>query len=151
MKIDTGFLRAHRRALIGGGLLLVAVVLAVSVGRGKPESQAQAPAGAGAAARPALSVTTTLPRSESWPEMLAAAGNVAAWQEATIGAEISNFRILEVRADGSEEVLTFTEDPFFNAPEDSYTFLEDGLVTIEDGRIVAVGPYDPQSAEGIPV
>ena len=104
MKIDTGFLRAHRRALIVGGLILVAAALALSFGRGKPAAQAPAPAGAGGAPRPALSVTVTSPRSESWPEMLAAAGNVAAWQEATIGAEISNYRILEVRAEVGDAV-----------------------------------------------
>lgn len=48
-------------------------------------------------------------------------------------------------------VLTFTRDPFFNAPEDSYTFLEDGLVIIEDGRIVSAGPYSAQAAQGLQV
>ena len=104
MKIDTGFLRAHRRALIVGGLILVAAALVLSFGHGKPAAQPPTPAGAGGAPRPALSVTVTSPRSESWPEMLAAAGNVAAWQEATIGAEISNYRILEVRAEVGDTV-----------------------------------------------
>ncbi|MDL2226846.1 guanine deaminase [Deltaproteobacteria bacterium OttesenSCG-928-M10] len=46
-------------------------------------------------------------------------------------------------------VLTFTKDPFFHKPEDSYLFIEDALVEIQDGRFTRVEPYDPQTAEGI--
>jgi RND family efflux transporter MFP subunit len=47
-------------------------------------------------ARPALTVTTTTPQSSDWPQTLTANGNIAAWQEAIIGAEISNYRLTEV-------------------------------------------------------
>lgn len=57
-----------------------------------------------AAARPALSVETVRPQSEEWPLTLAANGNVAAWQEALIGAEIGGYRITEVRADVGDAV-----------------------------------------------
>lgn len=50
------------------------------------------------AAKPALSVTTTTPQLLDWPQTLKASGNIAAWQEAVIGPEISNYRITEVRA-----------------------------------------------------
>jgi RND family efflux transporter MFP subunit len=50
------------------------------------------------AAKPALTVTTTTPQLLDWPQVLKASGNIAAWQEAVIGPEISNYRIIEVRA-----------------------------------------------------
>jgi RND family efflux transporter MFP subunit len=58
---------------------------------GAPSSEAAAPAG-----RPALTVTVTTPRLAEWPRMLAAYGNVAPWQEAVIGAELSGYRLTEV-------------------------------------------------------
>ncbi len=49
-------------------------------------------------AKPALTVTTTTPQLLDWSQTLKASGNIAAWQEAVIGPEISNYRITEVRA-----------------------------------------------------
>jgi len=56
------------------------------------------------ASKPALSVTTTTPQVIDWPLTLKASGNIAAWQEAVIGPEISNFRITEVRANVGDVV-----------------------------------------------
>ena len=55
------------------------------------------PPPAAPAARPALTVSVAHPQPFDWPLTLAANGNVVAWQEAIIGAEIANFRITEVR------------------------------------------------------
>jgi hypothetical protein len=44
-------------------------------------------------------LTGTTPLLRDWPQTLSASGNVAAWQEAIIDPEISNYRITEVRAD----------------------------------------------------
>lgn len=49
-----------------------------------------------AAIKPSLSVEIITPQRIEWPEVLVANGNIAAWQEAIIGAEISNFRLTEV-------------------------------------------------------
>src|SRR5512137_2706066 len=57
------------------------------------------PPPAAAAARPALTVSATRPQQSDWPLTLAANGNVVAWQEAIIGAEIANYRITEVAVD----------------------------------------------------
>ena len=46
----------------------------------------------------ALTVTTTAPQVLDWPLTLKANGNIAAWQEAVIGPELSNYRITEVHA-----------------------------------------------------
>ena len=57
-----------------------------------------------AAAKPALTVSLTMPQREEWPQVLAANGNVVAWQEAVIGPEISNYRITEVLAQVGDKV-----------------------------------------------
>ena len=46
--------------------------------------------------KPALTVTITKPQTEQWPQVTMANGNVAAWQEVIIGAEISGYRLTEV-------------------------------------------------------
>lgn len=51
-----------------------------------------------AAPKPALTVTTVQPQRSPWAVQLSANGNVAAWQEASIGSEASGLRLLEVRA-----------------------------------------------------
>lgn len=56
------------------------------------------------AAKPALTVSLTAPQMADWPKLLPANGNVVAWQEAVIGAEISNYRITEVRAQVGDKV-----------------------------------------------
>lgn len=50
------------------------------------------------AAKAALTVTTVMPQRLDWPQTLKASGNIAAWQEAIIGPEISNYRITEISA-----------------------------------------------------
>jgi len=55
-------------------------------------------------AKPALTVMAITPQRVEWPRMLAANGNIAAWQEAVIGAEISNLRLTEVRVNVGDRV-----------------------------------------------
>jgi RND family efflux transporter MFP subunit len=52
----------------------------------------------------ALTVTTTAPQVLDWPLTLKANGNIAAWQEAVIGPELSNYRITEVHANVGDVV-----------------------------------------------
>ena len=62
------------------------------------------PAAAAPQSKPALTVTATAPQLRDWPQTLTASGNVAAWQEAVIGPEISNYRITAVRANVGDKV-----------------------------------------------
>ena len=55
-------------------------------------------------AKPALTVMAITPQWVEWPRLLPANGNVAAWQEAVISAEISNLRLTEVRVNIGEKV-----------------------------------------------
>ena len=57
-----------------------------------------------AAPRPTLSVALTLPRREEWPRTLAAQGNVVAWQEAAVGAELSGYRVTDVLVNVGDRV-----------------------------------------------
>ena len=56
------------------------------------------------AAKPALTVSTTQPSPTALPVSLAANGNVAAWQEAVVGAEATGLRLTEVRANVGDVV-----------------------------------------------
>ena len=55
-------------------------------------------------ARPALTVSLVMPQSGEWPQRLAANGNVAAWQEAVIGAEAVGLRLTEVLVNVGDNV-----------------------------------------------
>ncbi len=67
----------------------------------KADTKNAAPA---ATAKPALTVTTTQASSAEWALNLGATGNVAAWQEASLGAELSGLRLTEVRVNVGDEV-----------------------------------------------
>ena len=86
-------------------LSFVAVALAAGaffyVSARKPDA---APASAQAAPKPALTVTVALPERLRLPIRLAANGNIAAWQEAVIGAESSGLRLTEVRVNVGDVV-----------------------------------------------
>ena len=54
--------------------------------------------------KPALTVTTTQPVAASLPIKLAANGNVAAWQEASVSSESNGLRLTEVRVNVGDVV-----------------------------------------------
>lgn len=57
-----------------------------------------------AAQRPALTVTVDVPRRDSLPLRLSANGDIAAWQEASIGAGVADLRLTEVRVNVGDVV-----------------------------------------------
>lgn len=59
---------------------------------------------AAAAPRPALTVTTAKPETTKLPVRLAANGNIAAWQEASVGTEANGLRLTEVRVNVGDAV-----------------------------------------------
>ena len=66
---------------------------------------AKAPdAAAAAEAKPVLTVEVVTPRKDSWPGQLDASGHVAAWQEASIGTELSGVRLEEVLVNVGDSV-----------------------------------------------
>lgn len=57
-----------------------------------------------AAPKPALTVQLTQPKSANLPIRLAANGNVAAWQEASVGTEANGLRVAELHANVGDAV-----------------------------------------------
>ncbi len=66
---------------------------------GNTQTSAPAPEGA-----PALTVELTTPQRVEWPQVISANGNIAAWQEAAIGAEISGASLTDVLVNVGDEV-----------------------------------------------
>ncbi len=79
----------------GLSLMLVALLAACSSGEQADAPKTAAPAGASSAtpAKPALVVTTVRASEREIERSFGANGNVAAWQEASIGAEAGDLRI----------------------------------------------------------
>jgi RND family efflux transporter MFP subunit len=80
---------------------LLAVGIFVALGDRQPRANEKKDA---AAVRPALTVTTTPPRTTQLPVKLAANGNIAAWQEASVGAEVAGLRLTEVNVNVGDRV-----------------------------------------------
>lgn len=92
--------------LVALAVLLVAVALAVVfAARPKADSQPQDEVKPAAApARPALTVTVAKPEDTELVLTLPANGNIAAWQEASVGSEASGLRLSEVRVNVGDMV-----------------------------------------------
>ncbi len=65
---------------------------------GTGDDETASPATAAAPAKPALTVTSVLPQLGRLPMQLSANGSIAAWQEASVGAEANGLRLAELRA-----------------------------------------------------
>ncbi len=92
-----------RRLLVRVGALLLlagAIVWIATRDGGSPSAEPAATD----SPRPALTVSLIKPKAADWPRTLAANGNVAAWQEAVIGAEISNYRLSAVLVNVGDRV-----------------------------------------------
>ncbi len=72
--------------------------------RGKPAGKAVERPKEAAVARPTLTVTVATPESSELDVTLPANGNVAAWQEASIGSESTGLRLAEVRVNVGDVV-----------------------------------------------
>ena len=57
-----------------------------------------------AAPAPALTVTSTTAREVHWPIVLTASGSVTAWQEASVGAQIGGYQLIDVLVNVGDHV-----------------------------------------------
>lgn len=80
-------------AVIGGFTGIYAVA---KTSGNEPAAGVSAPKSA-ATGRAVLTVVLTSPQLVEWPRIITANGNIAAWQEAVIGSEISGYPITELR------------------------------------------------------
>lgn len=101
MNTHTPSLLAQPKPLL---LAASAVAMAVALLLAPLGTLAQAPAATANAPKPALTVTVDAPTRATWSQTLSANGNVAAWQEASVGAEANGLRLAEVRAQVGDHV-----------------------------------------------
>jgi RND family efflux transporter MFP subunit len=85
-------------AAIALAVLLAGAAMFTLLGKSHAENKKEA------VVRPALTVTTAQPQSASLPVKLAANGNIAAWQEAIVGAEAPGQRIAQVHVNVGDRV-----------------------------------------------
>jgi RND family efflux transporter MFP subunit len=85
-------------ALIALAVLIIAILLALLL-RGHGPAPAKT-----AMQRPALTVTAQAPEAAELMDTLDANGNIAAWQEASIGSESNGLRLAEVRVNVGDTV-----------------------------------------------
>jgi RND family efflux transporter MFP subunit len=94
-----------RRALIAAALIAIGAALGIGAftvlgqHRAQPASPPQA-----AVPAPALTVSTATPQRSVWSATLAASGAVAPWQEASIGAQIGGYQLIDVRVNVGDHV-----------------------------------------------
>lgn len=87
-----------RTSILVSLLVLAGVLLATVAVRAADDKPASA------APKPALTVAVTQPQRATLPLTVAANGSVAAWQEASVGAESNGLRIAEVRVNVGDSV-----------------------------------------------
>lgn len=100
MRSPFGFLPTLTAAavtVIAAALLLVARAADAPKAAAPTEARASSP-------RAALTVTLVQPQPAEWPLTIAANGSVAAWQEASVGAEIAGLRLESVRVNVGDAV-----------------------------------------------
>jgi RND family efflux transporter MFP subunit len=81
----------------------LAVVLG-AIGLARVSSNAEKPEEKKSSPKPALTVTTVQPAEARLPIQLVANGNIAAWQEASIGSEANGLRLAEVNVNVGDAV-----------------------------------------------
>ena len=94
---------AHPRPF--GRLHQLGLGLALALGLGGQAAWVRAADDASAKpTKPALTVTTTRPEIRDWPRTIGATGNIAAWREVVVGAEIGGDRLVEVPVEIGDRV-----------------------------------------------
>ncbi len=99
--------KLRRRALI---LVIVVIAAAAALAQwSRPPAEPQKAAGGSgqaiaAPARPTLTVTTARPQRMTLQHTLVANGDIAAWQEASVGSEANGLRLTEVRVNVGDSV-----------------------------------------------
>ncbi len=84
-------------AMIVVGFVALAGAAAVATGQAVKDARSDTAAKKlAASSRPALTVSTVAPQKADWPRTISANGNITAWQEAIIGAELSGLRLTDV-------------------------------------------------------
>jgi len=95
--------RGKKLAMAATGVCVVAAI-GLRVGMIVTESKAIPEPPKMSEIKPALTVTAVSPAVAEWPIKLSATGNIEAWQEASIGAEVNGLRLNEVKVNVGDTV-----------------------------------------------
>jgi HlyD family secretion protein len=95
---------AWRSLAAAAVVAIVAGAVTVRAADEKADAKAGAKDAKATTAKAALTVTVVKPQAQDWPMMLSANGNVAAWQEASVGAEANGLRLADVRVNVGDVV-----------------------------------------------
>lgn len=115
----------------------------------------QAAPAASSPGRPALTVRTTMLRTDKWARTLEANGSIVPWQEAVIGAQVQGLRIAEVKVSIGDHVqqgeVLATLDNVVRAEGDAPHAVQGRIVAPDSGVISAanatVGSMSQPGAE----
>ena len=100
----TGHARRNWLVVATSGIAALAAISIITV-TGSGSAATEAPAAPLVTPPvPALTVTSTTPREVNWPILLNASGSVTAWQEASVGAQIGGYQLIEVLVDVGDHV-----------------------------------------------
>lgn len=94
-------MKQRRIVPIGAVVLMIAIALVVVAVKPGSDSQAEATA---AAPVPVLSVVMTKAQVATLPVRIPASGNIAAWQEGSVGTEVDGLRLTEVKVNVGDTV-----------------------------------------------
>ena len=125
------------------GALLTALSVLIGIGIIAGRSSHSATADTAPAPKPALSVTVIQPAMRDIPITLTANGSIAAWQEAIIGAEISDLRLIEVNVQVGETVkkgqllAVFSDESVLADVAQSRAALAEAEANLADARVNA--------------
>lgn len=97
--------RKLRRWALGIAVLVIVAAIALSLSSRSPaDSTAQQAAAGSQPAKPALTVMTARPQMMTLQQTLVANGDIAAWQEASIGSEANGLRLTDVLVNVGDSV-----------------------------------------------
>lgn len=97
-----------KKIIIAAFVILVVILISRALFSSKPQSsttsEEKSPDATKPTGKPALTVTVVQPRIMQLPTVLSANGNVAAWQEASIGSESNGLRLTDVKVNVGDQV-----------------------------------------------
>jgi RND family efflux transporter MFP subunit len=136
-------MKRRRIALAGAVITMVAIVLIAVTARDDDSVRETAKP------PPVLSVAITRPQEEMLPVRIAASGNVAAWQEASVGAEADGLRLTEVSVNVGDTVRRGQLLARFNADIVDAELAEAQAAVAQADAAVAEADANARRAEGL--
>ena len=119
-----------------GAMLAMAAIAFIALSAGTPRGNEATPA----TAKPALSVVAVQPTRRDMSLRLSANGSVAAWQEASLGSEVSGLRLIDVKVEVGTPVrrgqllAEFASDTPIAEQAQVRAALADAAATLQDAR-----------------